>query len=151
MKKQIKQRDMNFELLRIIAMLFIIALHYIAHSRIVEKIEVYSLNYIFMDAVRALSIISVNLYVLITGYYMIQSKIKIKKVIYIWILTLFYSIIMLIASIMLGRRPQIVTMIKSFLPFSAGIYWFVTAYLALYILTPFINKLLLSLNKNNIN
>ena len=147
MEKQIRQRDMNFELLRIISMLFIIALHYIEHSRLVEKIEMYSFNYIFIDAVRALAMIAVNLYVLISGYYMIQSKIKIKKVIYIWALTLFYSIIMLIASIFLGRRQQIVTIIKALLPFSAGIYWFVTAYMALYILIPFLNKLLLNLSK----
>lgn len=147
MEKQVKPRDMNFELLRIIAMLLIVALHYISHSGLEKRLELYSFNYIWIDAVKALAMISVNLYVLITGYYMIKTKMKIKKVLYIWGLTLFYSITMLIASMILGRKLQLVTIIKSFLPFSAGIYWFVTAYIALYILIPFINKLLLSLNK----
>lgn len=148
MEKQVKQRDMNFELLRIIAMLLIVALHYITHSGLEKRLELYSFNYIWIDAVKALAMISVNLYVLITGYYMIKSKMKIKKVLYIWVLTLFYSIVMLVASMILGRKPQLVIMIKSFLPFSAGIYWFVTAYIALYILIPFINRLVLNLNKN---
>ncbi len=147
MEKQVKQRDMNFELLRIIAMLLIVALHYITHSGLEKRLELYSFNYLFINSMKALAMISVNLYVLITGYYMIKSKIKIKKVVYIWGLTLFYSIVMLIISIIFGRKLQIAAIMKSFMPFSSGIYWFVTAYIALYILVPFINKLLLNLNK----
>ncbi len=144
---QTKQRDMNFELLRIISMLFIIALHYISHSGLEQRLESYSFNWVFIDFVKEISIIAVNLYVLITGYYMIKSNITVKKVVYIWTLTVFYSILLLIFSIILGRKLGIVAVIKAFLPFSSGIYWFVTAYIALYILLPFINKFLLSLSK----
>ena len=75
MEKQ--KRDMNFELLRIVSMILIISSHYIIHSTILDEVEQFSFNYFFIEIIRALTRISVGLYVLITGYYMIKSKIKI--------------------------------------------------------------------------
>lgn len=142
-----KKRDMNFELLRIISMLLIIASHYILYSGILDELETFTFNYVFLDIIRALTRISVNLYVLITGYYMIKSKIKVKKAVNLWVITVFYSVLMLGISILVGLKPGVKDIIKSFVPVSSGIYWFVTAYLGLYVLTPFINKLLRELSK----
>ncbi len=143
-----KSRDMNFELLRIISMLLIISSHYIIHSGILETLNIFTFNYFFIDFVRALSRISVGLYVLITGYYMVKSKIKVKKLFNTWTIVLFYSLIMCLISILIKENVGIKGIIKSFMPISSGLYWFATVYVALYTLAPFINILVNRISKN---
>lgn len=74
-----KKRDMNYELLRIISMILIICAHYITHSHIMEDVDIYSFNYFILEIIMASTRISVGLYILITGYYMVTSKMKLKK------------------------------------------------------------------------
>lgn len=142
-----KKRDMNFELLRIISMFLIISSHYILHSGILEKLEIFSANYFIIEIIRAMTRISVNLYVLITGYYMIKSRTKIKRILNLWTTVEFYSIIILILIIIIQGIPSIKDIIKCIMPISSGKYWFATVYVALYLLIPFINKLLKNLTK----
>lgn len=142
-----KQRDMNFELLRIVSMILIISSHYILHGGILKYLELYSFNYFFIDVIRALTRISVNLYVLITGYYMINSKIKIKKLFNLWLIVIFYSIGMFILSTFVGVKPGFQNITRSIMPISSGLYWFPTTYVALYILVPFINILVKKMNQ----
>lgn len=145
--ENIKKRDINFELLRIISMILIISSHYIIHSGILDTIDKFSINYFFIDFVRALSRISVGLYVLITGYYMVKSKIKIKKLFNTWMIVLFYSVFMCIVSLLLKQEIGIKGILKSLLPVSTGLYWFATVYIALYTLAPFFNILINNINK----
>ena len=142
-----KKRDMNFELLRIISMILIISSHYIIHSDILDTIDKFSVNYFFIDYIRALSRISVGLYILITGYYMVKSKIKIKKLFNTWAIVVFYSIFMCIVSLLLKQDVGMKGILKSLLPVSSGLYWFATVYIALYTLAPFFNILVNKISK----
>ena len=142
-----KKRDMNFELLRIISMILIISSHYIIHSGILDTIDKFSVNYFFIDFIRALSRISVGLYVLISGYYMVKSKIKIKKLFNTWMVVIFYSIFMCILSLLLKQDVGMKGILKSLLPVSSGLYWFATVYIAIYTLAPFFNILINKINK----
>ena len=147
MKSTSKNREMNFELLRIIAMLLIVGSHYVMHGQIQETVQIGSLNQSFLGIIRFLAGIGVNLYVLITGYYMIFSKIKFKKIIKMWFSVVFYSLVILVIYKILGNSIGIKDVIKSIMPICSELYWFVTAYIALYMLSPFINKLIKHLEK----
>lgn len=142
-----KKRDMNYELLRIISMILIICSHYITHSHIMNDVELYSFNYFILEIIMFSTRISVGLYILITGYYMVMSKMKLKKLINIWIEIIFYSVLILIIYVIASRDFNLKNIIKSFLPISSSWYWFATAYIALYMLTPFINVLIKNINK----
>lgn len=89
--------------------------------------------------------LGVNLFVLITGYFSSTSRFKWGSVVKILSKTWFYSIsIVLIFYI---SSPSLVTMkslIKGMLPFG---YWFVTTYLVLLVMSPFINAFLSNLSK----
>ncbi|MCV5540133.1 hypothetical protein OFN30_32870, partial [Escherichia coli] len=82
----------------------------------------------------------VNLFVLITGYFSYASRFKWGGVVNTLSKTWFYSIsIVLIFYI---SSPSLITMkdlIKGMLPFG---YWFVTTYLVLLVMSPFINAFL---------
>lgn len=128
-------------------MILIVGYHYIYHGGILDSLEELSFNYIIIDYLRIVTRMAVGLYVLITGYYMVNSKVKIKKIFNIWTMVVFYSIAMLVASMCVRNDIGIKDVIKSIFPISSGLYWFATTYVALYILSPFINKLIQKLSK----
>lgn len=151
MNKEINKsisRDTNFELLRIIAMLMIVTLHFNCHGKIMYLVEPFSKRYYYTFFVEYACLIAVNLYVMISGYYMIKSKFKAKKIIKIYLQVLFYSGFIYLLLLSLGQvKFSKNELINSLLPLITNQYWFITAYIGLYMLIPFINKLANSLNK----
>lgn len=147
-----KIRESNLELLRIIAMLMIIILHYLNGDmggalRVLDKFHInYKIAYFFESA----SIIAVNLFIIITGYFLISnSKPKLSKAIGIILLAYFYGVILYIASIILNINEfSIIELLKQMNPLLKGNYWFIIMYVILYIISPFINILLNNINKN---
>ena len=83
----------------------------------------------------------VNLFVLITGYFLVNGKFNLKKLIKLILETWFYSTIILLIFLIfpLGIDVGIKNIIKSFLPLTYSSYWFMTTYILLYIFIPFIN------------
>ena len=74
---------------------------------------------------------------------MINSTFKIKKLLKLVFEVLFYSVGIMLIFYGFGLAEfNLVTMVKSLLPITHTLYWFVTAYVMLYILSPFINILL---------
>ena len=143
------KRNVGLDILRIISMIMIVFLHVLVKGRFVSNIyniELYKIAYIF----ETLFIIAVNCYVLITGYFQEDSKFKIRKVINIWIKVVFYSISIYIIILLFGQKEfNIKDCIKSIFPILTNEYWFVNCYILLYILSPFLNKLIDQLNKKD--
>ena len=72
-----KLRESNMELLRILAMVFIVIFHYIYKSNF-QYIEL-TVNNLFIKSGWFLGELGVNLFMLITGYYLCKSKTSVKK------------------------------------------------------------------------
>lgn len=140
-------RKSNFELLRIIAMIFIIIYHVIVHGRVIEN----STNETFKTIIEIILftiIIHVNLYVLLTGYFQIEKKFNSKKVWEITNASLFYKITIMMLLIMIGLiKVDKVTILKELSPINIDDYWFIKNYLFLYCISPFINKLVKNITK----
>jgi surface polysaccharide O-acyltransferase-like enzyme len=102
------KRKTNYELLRIVAMLMIIALHYLDKGGILPK-----LNTDFNGAgyvawlVEAFCLMAVNVYVLLSGYFGVESHWRIQKAVTLWGQVFFYSIFCsLQASAMVRQRMR---------------------------------------------
>lgn len=136
------KRNIGLDILKIIAMIMIVFLHVLSKGRFISdiyNIELYRIAYIF----EILFIIAVNCYVLITGYFQIDAKFKIKKVINIWIKVVFYSISIYFFILLFGQKEfNIKDGIKVIFPILTNEYWFVNCYILLYIFSPFLNKLI---------
>ena len=143
LNKKETQRQSNFELLRIIAMILIVMHHWAVDSgfNITGNI---TLNRCIIQFFSIGGKVGVNVFVLITGYFMVNSRFKLKKLINIIIQTFTYSIIFLILNI---KSASLMQIIISVLPVTLSQYWFITTYIFLYMLSPFINKLLQNLDK----
>lgn len=141
-----RERNCSLDLLRIISMLMILTLHYLGKGNALAVQS--NMRYIvwFMEIA---CMISVNLYVLISGYFLIDSKFKIKKFIKLWIEVLFYSITMFIVAIISCKGIPSYGIGATFLPISLKIYWFITVYLLMYLLSPYLNILIKGMNQKS--
>lgn len=91
MKK--KTRQANMELLRIIAMFMVVVLHYLSKGQAIvpmtEDTGVLNLSLWFIEA---LCIVTINLYVLISGYFLLEAKWKFSRLLNLWFQVMFYSL-----------------------------------------------------------
>lgn len=135
-----KERNSAYELMRIVSMFLIILYHVIVHGKILENCQSESLKIIF-EFIEFITLIHVNSFILVTGYYQIGSKFKQSKVWNLLNVNWFYRII-IVALLLIFNIISIdkVTFIKEIFPINLNEYWFFKNYLLLYCLTPFINK-----------
>lgn len=88
-------RNSNLELFRIIAMLGIVAHHYVVNSGLLEIMEAHlsSWHTYFLFIFGMWGKIGINCFVLITGYFMCQSTITLRKFLKLYLEIVFYNII----------------------------------------------------------
>ena len=148
-KSKTKQRNASIEFLRILSMLLIIFLHSIDHSGVLEASKTSSMiTYYYVQFTYMMTQVCVNLYVLISGYFLVKSKFNLCKLIILWLEVVFYSLVIRLVFIAFGYQPFSVESILSCLvPVITGRYWFITIYFGLYLIFPFINILINSMNK----
>lgn len=147
-----KERQSNLELLRIIAMLMVVSLHFMGHGGILDNVKVFSNNFFMANLIESFSIYAVNVYVLISAYFMCDSKVTTKKMINIWTQVVFYTLFIYLILLVAGIVDfNLIDAIRSLLPIIFNHYDFVTAYIVLMFLSPFLNKLINSMNKNEFN
>lgn len=142
------QRKIGFEYLRIISMILIIGNHFWLFMEVLDKTEPFTLNFYLVWILQAIGTLGTNCYILISGYFGVESTITWKKVVRLYGQILFYSIILYSFSVIVNNESFLLSdFAKSLLPFSSREYWFVTDYIGLYVLSPFINILLKNLDK----
>lgn len=147
---QIKRtREANLDLLRIVSMLLIIFLHSIDHSGVLEEAENCSTAmYFYIRAAYALCQVCVNIYVMLSGFFMINSKFRLQKLASLWMEAAFYSVAFKLLFMLIGKEAFSVTsLVGCLFPILTGRYWFLTIYVGMYMISPFLNKLIHSMNK----
>lgn len=89
------ERSLNFELLRIVAMFMVIMLHVNLFGGILTGYDAKENSYIFLIShfFEYLCIIAVNLFVMISGYFLSVSihPFKVRKLLHIILITAFWS------------------------------------------------------------
>ena len=137
-----KTKNINIELVRIVAMLFVVMHHYFRHGGGTVWPEFGTKEYIVYWCIDAFVFVCVNLFVLVSGYCLVTTKFKFSRVVRLWIEVEFYSIACALLCRCLGSQISVMQLLKSAIPFTTDAYWYVTAYAILLCFCPFINKLL---------
>ena len=148
-----KERMANLELLRIVSMLFVIVLHFIGkssnHPNLTDA-DMAPWEY-GAWALESFSIVAVNVYMLLTGYLLADSTFKIKRLVQLWLQLLFYSAGIGLVAALLGYVPEegmsVYYLAQLFLPVSTNHYWFMTAYILMYLFLPVVLLGVTKLNK----
>jgi len=138
-----KKRNVNIELLRIISMLMVTILHALTKSELLVSLaENTTLNGWVVWILEVLSVGAVNIFMLISGYVLIASQFKMRRLIEIVCQAIFYSLGTFLVYCMLGQTQSVPVDIYSVLnyifPIHMEVYWFITCYVVLYMLLPVI-------------
>ena len=147
-----QQRNSVIELLRILCILMVIAGHYYAHGIAYAMApfgpETYSLRILAMQLISFGADIANDLFVIITGYYMINSTMKGKRIGKLFAEMLFYAWVIVLVFHLTGLKTLTGEALKeALLPFWSGENWFVTCYLLLCLMVPFLNPFLKNLEQ----
>lgn len=142
-------RLLNIELLRIFAMFYIVLGHLsciIGNYEELNWVEKLIL-YIPFDFVPG-----VNCFVLISSYFLINAQFKAQRIVRITVETLFYTVVLTVICFFLFNKNGEITVydvIKSFyiLGPTKYNYWFISKFIALLALQPFLSKLAVSFTK----
>lgn len=149
-KQSFKIRNSNLELFRIIAMLFIIAHHYVVNSGLsalayANPLEPQS---IFLLCFCGFGKIGINCFVLITGYFMCTKKITLEKFLKLLFEVIFYKVMIYFIFLISGYETFSVTgLLKAFLPITSLENNFTGCFLVFYLLIPFLSILVNHLTK----
>lgn len=142
------ERKSNFELLRVIAMILIIVHHYSIHGGLFG-IETINYNKYIGGIIYSGGKIGVNLFMLISGFFLIKSNFNIKRIIKLIFQVWFYSTFLLSGYVFFKGLPSEEILRSSIFPITYGTFWFITIYIGIYFLSPFINKFINSTSKKN--
>lgn len=147
--KTADRRQSNLELLRIFAMLLIVIHHFSVHGGFYFSTDTITLNRLWMQFIQLGGKVGVNIFVLITGYFLVSSPaIKISKAFKLWIQLFTYSVLIYLIFLAFGNEPfQIKDLLRHFFPVSYSEWWFASSYFVLYLLSPYLNKLINLLDK----
>lgn len=146
-------RNYGIDLLRILAMYMVVVLHVLGHGGILEACERFSLNYYIAWFLETSAYCAVDIFAMITGYGIVNTKFNGFKMIPLWLNVFFYSAIITILfkfvpSLSLLHEVSFFELINGILfPVVSRQYWYFTSYFGMYFFIPFINKLLHSINK----
>lgn len=147
------ERDSNIELFRIITMILIIAHHYVVNSGLTSvdgPITAVPLSWrsIFLLIFGAWGKIGINCFVMITGYFMCKSNITVSKFAKLFFEIMFYRLIIFAIFICSGYQEfSILEAIKVLIPIKSVDTGFTSAFLLFFLLIPFLNSLISSINE----
>ncbi|MCI7289264.1 MAG: acyltransferase [Blautia sp.] len=133
-----ERRNLGLECLRICSMFMIIFLHSIDHSGLYERIESGTLLYDYEQFMYALVQVGVNCFILISGFFLVKSQFKLRKLISLWIEVVFYAFTIKLFMMATGRIVfSFTALLSCFVPILTGRYWFITIYFGMYFMFPF--------------
>ena len=148
-----KERESGIELLRIIAIFLVIGVHALYYGHFFDMAKaagghVFSSTLLFKFATRS----AVNIFVMISGFFMVHSSFNVKKALKrtsdTYIKILFYSVVLTVIFLILGPKycmygnsvmPTVSMIGKGLFPITGQVWYFLSNYLFLCILSPFIN------------
>lgn len=140
-----KKRIANMELLRIIAMLMVVMLHYLSKGmQLPAMTGPQGVRGMLAWGMESLAIVAVNVYMLISGYFLTEGRFRTGRLIQLVCQVLFYSILVTAVLLCTGQLVlsdlTIYELLQVLFPLEMNQYWFATAYCALYLLTPILRS-----------
>ncbi|MEG1559646.1 MAG: acyltransferase [Clostridia bacterium] len=147
MEKLRSERSSNLELLRIVAMFIIIVHHCCYYGGFNPSDMPFSASKILIQSL-SLGGFGINLFVLVSGYFMVSTGFKMRRLVKTWLQIAFYSLFLFILMASFGAiQFDFISLIKAAIPVAFEQYWFATTYVILICISPFLNILIKAMNK----
>ena len=146
------QRNSSFELLRIVSMVMIVFHHFAVHGGFEWDASSVSIPYLWCNFISMGGKIGVNVFVLISGYFLVKREgpvFDFKRILKFEGQLLFYSIAACLFGLMVPGKLGIQAFIEAIFPITSSCWWFASTYFVLFLLHPFLNKLLACLDRKS--
>lgn len=151
------QRLTNFDVLRTLAMFSIVLLHCISHGLTTDvycsfhiDTPIALFNSLASQFILFATGTGVDVFVMITGYFMVVRTDGWRRLPKLWLQTFFYAAVMALAGVMVGLlQPSLHLFLDVCFPIRQSSYWFVTMYMGLMLLSPFLSRFLQELSKSH--
>ncbi|MFT8460014.1 MAG: acyltransferase [Liquorilactobacillus ghanensis] len=152
----VKMRDSRIELLRCVSMFLIVLSHFSLYGNWIGKNEFSPIFTVKTLLYNPLGIAGGVCFFIISGYFgfnkdsfEISLKKSKKRVFKTWIPTFFYSVVIcLIIYFFHLNYVSKLSIVKSIFPIMFNEYWFITCYVVLILLSPYLNLVLKKLSKS---
>ena len=137
-----RKRMANLELLRCVAMMMVVVLHYLGTGGLLADLTGESLNAPELAAwlLEAFCIVAVNVYMFLSGYFLSGSSFRLSRLIQLWMQVWLYSVALGLAGALSGvmrdAEFDLHYLLALIFPILMGHYWFMTAYVFLYLMLP---------------
>jgi surface polysaccharide O-acyltransferase-like enzyme len=137
--------ESNMDLYRICTMLFVVGHHFLGYIPL-DRIS-NPLNFDAIYFLKHMFVVSVDCFILMSGYFLPMSSFKLSKAVNLLLKTSLYSVILftIFSNLGYGDKFSIPMFIKSFIPLRG--WWFMFPYFILFLLSSFINKAILQLSR----
>lgn len=148
-----QKRMANLELLRCVAMMMVVVLHYLGKGNLLADLtgERFGSAGVAAWLLESFCIVAVNVYMLISGYFLCTSSFKVSRLIQLWLQIWVYSVGFGLVGALTGvleKTPfDIHYLLTLLFPVSMGHYWFMTAYIFFYLLLPFVGMAVRKMTK----
>lgn len=153
-EKSVKEKDsrsrvVGLDILRCLSMLMVVGIHATTYTGICESNDRSTLNHFFIVCFKAVVIVGVNCFWLISGYFLSKTKtFRLERCLALWGWVIFYSWLSLMLSAVFTRLPSGRELLVGLFPIWGGCYWFMSVYLALLFLAPFVNQAIHALSRS---
>jgi surface polysaccharide O-acyltransferase-like enzyme len=130
-----KTRNSSIELLRILCIFGIIFMHTIAFG----GKEIAEYNRYIQIFINCFTNLGVTCFMLISGYYGIMYKLE--RLISIDLMMIFYSVLHIVIRLVLHVETGVTDMVSAVFPVISNLYWYMTAYFIIALLSPWLNQI----------
>lgn len=152
LRQERSQREYGIDLLRILSMYFVVALHILGNGGILGESEPMSAAYCTAWFFTALTQCAVNCYALISGYVGLKSKPKYVNIIMLWLQVVFYSVTVVLTAFCINPKLVGDMEIKAALfPVYSRQHWYFSAYFCLFFFMPILNTAVENLKKKQLD
>ncbi len=148
-----KPREANFELLRILSMWMVVILHTLSRADALVEIGMpLSSIRLVGNYMESLCIVAVNVYVLLSGYFLSETSFRLQRLLRLLAQVFFYVLLIPLVLLLLGQGQNVQihdfwSVFNYILPVSTEHYWFITAYVLLLAFVPVLNAGMHTLNQ----
>ena len=149
MNDTLEKRSSNIELLRIIAMFMVVLGHYYVKGGFPDD-SLMNANKLLLQFLGSWSKIAVDIFVIISGYFLVTQKFRWNKLVKFFCCTYFWSLATLSFALFVIHLDISKSLILKALNPLTPLNWFARAYLILYIIFPLLNRFINAVTKNRL-
>lgn len=139
-----EKRIVGIDIIRILSMFGIIGLHVINNGGVLAALDIHTIKYYVVLLLLIILYSSVNIFGILSGYLCVnRGKNRNSRIIELLVILLFYTIV--IPSVFYGfnfcniRSLGIKEALLNFFPILIGRYWYITCYVFLFFMMPYLN------------